>query len=426
MTGGNTWVPAAIEYLDDLDRLVVGGGLTAGELTALAEGAMRSEANLSVSASLSVDDDTLKIVNLTGHKLISGYPEGRRMWVNVKWYDGELLLREDGAYGDLTVDIDGIPTVVRTLLDPHDVNTTVYEAHHGMSQEWAALLVSLGWSTDLELGYDRVTGAVEMTLGELAESGLGTVQETFHFALNDTMIRDNRIPPYGFSFDAAVQRNILPVPADQYGDPGAGEVYEYYAELALLPPTGATHADIDLLYQTTSWEYVRFLAEANLGSVEFLADTGADLLEAWQATGMSEPVVMASTSWTGAVNAWSDLGHALAGTNGLPQLAAEGTLLPDTALSLVLTNGLEGTLAYLVVGYSALNAPLYGGVLVPDLSPPGFFVTLFTDGSGSIPIHETWPQGVPSGFSLFLQYWLEDPAGPEGFSASNGVVGTTP
>ena len=82
------------------------------------------------------------------------------------------------------------------------------------------------------------------------------------------------------------------------------------------------------------------------------------------------------------MNAWSDLGHALAGTNGLPHLEAEGPLLPDTSLSLVLTDGLEDTLAYLVVGYSALNAPLYGGVLVPDLSPPGFFVTLFTDGSG--------------------------------------------
>jgi hypothetical protein len=33
------------------------------------------------------------------------------------------------------------------------------------------------------------------------------------------------------------------------------------------------------------------------GSVSFLASTGADLLEAWQATGMAEPEVMASATW---------------------------------------------------------------------------------------------------------------------------------
>jgi hypothetical protein len=75
---------------------------------ALNAGKLRAQQQLDLAASLSVTGNTLKVVNLTGHKLISGYPEGRRMWLNVKWYDaGNNLLREDGKYGDLQVTLDG-------------------------------------------------------------------------------------------------------------------------------------------------------------------------------------------------------------------------------------------------------------------------------------------------------------------------------
>ena len=53
--------------------------------------------------------------------------------------------------------------------------------------------------------------------------------------------------------------------------------------------------DVRLLYQTTSWEYVQFLDLANDGSIPFLADEGANMLEAWIHTGMSAPHAMAST-----------------------------------------------------------------------------------------------------------------------------------
>jgi hypothetical protein len=46
-------------------------------------------------------------VNPTGHKPISGYPEGRRMWLNIVWKDaGGDILREDGAYGPLALALD--------------------------------------------------------------------------------------------------------------------------------------------------------------------------------------------------------------------------------------------------------------------------------------------------------------------------------
>ena len=153
----------------------------------------------------------------------------------MKWYDGSsILLREDGAYGTITANINGTATPVKTILNPG--TTKVYEAHYGMTQEWANQLIALGYPPTLALGYDRVTGAVDYTLGQLAAQAPGTYHETFHFVLNNTVAKDNRIPPYGFSYNEARTRNALPVPANQYGSPAAGGTYHYWDEVALNPP----------------------------------------------------------------------------------------------------------------------------------------------------------------------------------------------
>ena len=133
------------------------------------------------------------------------------MWLNIKWYDGNgALLREDGAYGQIHATVDGSSMVVETILDPEDPNTRIYEAHYGMDQEWASQLLGLGYSRDLALSYDRTTGIVSHTLGDLDKS-LGAAFETFHFVLNNVIRNDNRIPPYGFLRSEAQTRNALPV-----------------------------------------------------------------------------------------------------------------------------------------------------------------------------------------------------------------------
>ena len=297
MTGGNYWMPDAIQYLDSQGKLILGGGLTATQVAALNDGKARVLKQLSEAATLVVTGNTLKITNLTGHKIISGYPEGRRMWLNIKWYDGEgIVLREDGSYGQIEVLIDGVPTQVETILDLHDTNTKIYEAHYGMTKEWAAQLISLGYSATIPLSFDRVTGLVDYTLGDLAQP-TETTHETFHFVLNNVVVKDNRIPPYGMTYEKARVRNALPVPADQYGNPGAGGTYNYWDELTLNPPAGASYATIDLLYQPTSWEYIQFLYLANKRQNTFLANEGVNLLDAWLNNGMAKPYVMASTIW---------------------------------------------------------------------------------------------------------------------------------
>jgi len=295
MTGGNYWAADAILYQNTQGTLRLGGGLTTLQIDAINAGKLRAQQQLQLAASLSVTGNTLKVTNLTGHKLISGYPEGRRMWLNVKWYDAaNNLLREDGKY-DVVASVNGAP--VKSIVNLEDPNTKVYEAHYGMTQEWASQLLALGYQASLPLSFDRTTGTVDYTLGQLAAQAPGTYHETFHFVLNNTVAKDNRIPPYGMSYDEARKRNALPVPATQYGSPTAGGTYNYWDEIPLNPPSGAAYADIRLMYQPTSWEYVQFLHLANEGSNAFLANEGVNLLNAWLATGMAEPYVMASKTW---------------------------------------------------------------------------------------------------------------------------------
>ncbi len=227
--GGNYWLADMIKYQDSNGQLRLGGGLSSNQLTAIDLGQLRALEHLQQAASLLVEGDLLKVVNLTGHKLITGYPEGRRMWLNIKWYDSHNeLLREDGAYGPL-LDGTGEPVMVEnpaggpdvqveSILDLHDTNTRIYEAHYAMTSDWAATLIATGTPASLALSYDRFSGEEDTTLGDLANQAAGSYHETFHFALNNHVARDNRIPPYGMRYDQAKKRNVLPVPEDQYGD----------------------------------------------------------------------------------------------------------------------------------------------------------------------------------------------------------------
>ena len=318
-TGGNYWFADITKYQDSKGTLVFGGGLTTAQLDALGLGQKRAVGHLQQAASLQVSGDILKVVNLTGHKLISGYPEGRRMWVNTKWYDAnDVLLREDGAYGQIgatTNNPSGGPDInVESIIDLDGSNTRIYEAHYAVSRDWAATIQALH-GADFELKYDRFTGAVACTVGDFLlddgdvakkEACKGDYLDTFHFTLNNYVSMDNRIPPYGMSYDIAQKRNTLPVPADQYNGGGSGSTYNYWDEISLNPPLSADHARIELLYQGTSWEYIQFLNLANKQQNAFLGQEGINMLDAWlNATTemdplkrkMVAPIVMASADW---------------------------------------------------------------------------------------------------------------------------------
>ncbi|MCB9898133.1 MAG: hypothetical protein H6825_09035 [Planctomycetes bacterium] len=121
---------------------------------------------------------------------------------------------------------------------------------------------------------------------------------------------------------------------------------------------------------------------------------------------------------------WTNLGHGLAGSAGVPQLVGDGPLVAASTTTLTLESGLPAAPAVLVVGLSPLDAPFKQGVLVPqpDLVLSGIVLT----GSGGFALSFPWPAGVPSGASVWWQTWIQDGAAPAGWSASDGLRSTTP
>jgi hypothetical protein len=240
MTGGNTFVPGLVAqlYPGEVDE------------QALLEGVERARFMLQNAATLTVKTTgpegaytgaTVTIENETGHKLPSGYPEGRRMWIHLKAYNGEHVVFESGHYNEDTGDL--------TKTD----DLKIYEVKLAMSQ---AVMDATGKSN--------------------AADG-----SSFHFVLNNEVIKDNRIPPRGFTnakFEA-----IQSPPVDYTYADGA------HSDVTVYEFPEADKIEVELLYQTTSKEYVTFLRDENVTN-----DAGEIMFNLWNTNGKSAPVVMES------------------------------------------------------------------------------------------------------------------------------------
>jgi hypothetical protein len=236
LTGGNTFV------LDILPDFFPGEVDVAQLQAAKARGTSMLQRAATLELTLDAPSLTVRITNETGHKLISGYPEGRRMWLNVQGFDAlGARVFESGAYDIAT----GILT--------KDAQAKVYEIKPGLSP---ALAAALG----LPAG------------------------PSFHFVLNDTVTFDNRIPPRGFTNAAFEEIQSAPI-GYAYADG------QYWDETNYDLPATVVSVTVRLYYQTLSRAYVEFLRDANLTN-----SAGQDLYDAWAADGRSQPVLMAEAT----------------------------------------------------------------------------------------------------------------------------------
>src|SRR5690606_20829632 len=96
--GGNTWVIGAIR--DMLGEEADFYGLTQERVDAAVARTIDMLRAASDMELTQVDDQLqVRVINYSGHKLPTGYPEGRRMWLNVKFLDADdNLIAEHGAY----------------------------------------------------------------------------------------------------------------------------------------------------------------------------------------------------------------------------------------------------------------------------------------------------------------------------------------
>jgi hypothetical protein len=255
MTGGNAWVagilasaiPGSPNYdqvnYDLLHAPNLTLDMTAGssnEPEAMIAGMERSKQQLELAAAISdlaYDPATgalsFKVQNNTGHKLLSGFPEGRRMFVNVKVSNASGLVKE---------------------INPYDYNAATLKGLHGNYD-------GLGDVPDpLPLGVNEVYDGVLVYEAHTSSSLTGE-DHTFHFAFATDRYKDNRIPPKGFRVEESVARLSEPKwEGAQALDYFTAEEYAGgYDAVSMIIPAGADNVEVNLYYQTTSREYIEFL-----------------------------------------------------------------------------------------------------------------------------------------------------------------------
>ena len=209
--GGNTWTPALLQN-PDWRLNAVSDSAFLQETSLQAGNMLRKAASMTVTLTLSDTAQlaTVRVFNQTGHKLPSGYAEGRQMWLNLKAYDANRqLIYESGVYS---------PTSGQLA---RDADIKVYEVKQGLTPELAALL-------------------------------LKPAGESFHFLLNNSVIKDNRIPPRGYTQALYNRPGLRPV----------GAVYadgQYWDDTHYRLPLDTARLLVTLYYQTSSKEYIDFL-----------------------------------------------------------------------------------------------------------------------------------------------------------------------
>jgi len=193
---------------------------------------------------------TVRVTNLTGHKLPTGYPEGRRMWIQVTARDASGgVLYETGRYDDATAELIADPDLV------------VYETRHGVHGEGP----------------------------------------TFHLVRNDRIFLDNRIPPAGFVPEPRTE----PVGRTYPVLPDGSLAHWDERDFPIVVPDGTAGpvtVTASLWYQTASRGYVEFLRDENVSGPDPLdpdpmaPSRGEKIHALWEASGRSAPVLMRSVT----------------------------------------------------------------------------------------------------------------------------------
>lgn len=315
-TGGNAWISAILASADQMNAAtydpynyaILSGTKYPGAKVdvlgvqnsgaALKDGSARALQQLQMAADLvtvadTASEVTLRVVNNTGHKLTSGFPEGRRMWLNVKFYAAaNALVGEINPYEPLVISTNaqGNNQYVSGGILTHTRDDLVYEA--SMS------------------------------------SALTAEEHTFHFVLGTDRAKDNRIPPKGFDIANAAARIAVPKwdGADAPDYFTAAEYAGGYDEVVVSKPAGTVRWEAALYYQTTSKEYIEFLRDEINGANPTLSsptpsgqptayvaqtdpyfatlkDWGKAIYDLWLHNGGSAPVMIASVGVAAPCNA---------------------------------------------------------------------------------------------------------------------------
>jgi hypothetical protein len=317
MTGGNAWVSWVLASAipgspnEDITNIPSNAELLNGhygpltlDLTqgegidpvALLAGVDRAKQQLLLAATVKDVNYTpttgalsFQVQNNTPHKLISGFPEGRRMFVNIKVYMNDGKMYQVNPYDADAGTLKGLdypyqPDPNGVLDPPQDLNAD-NEAYED------------------ELVYEMKPS-----------STLTGEKKTFHFALADGRYKDNRIPPKGFGVDIngndASKRLCVPVMGgvensdyftpDEYAGGYDRVDLDLNSIFFDLIPDSVSGIEVNLYYQTTSREYIEFLRDEINGAEENLT------LSSPTPSGEAKAYIAQTDSFFAQLRAWGD------------------------------------------------------------------------------------------------------------------------
>ena len=250
LVGGNVWVPLmmagmypglgreqAFQYTSDRARELLQE--SAALTVEVDNGRGVNELGMPILSAGKNNRIAVRVENLTGHKLPTGYPEGRRAWLEVKLIDSQgVALYSSGGY-----DLD-------TATRSEDPDLHTYEA-------------------------------------KLASGGV----EGFHFVTTDEVLQDNRIPPRGFRPTPATQPVGREYQALEDGSLAHWDDVVYNIDIPDAALLGSGTLIVNLWYQTTSREYIEFLRDENVTD-----NRGQELYDLWLQYDRAPPVAMASVT----------------------------------------------------------------------------------------------------------------------------------
>lgn len=121
---------------------------------------------------------------------------------------------------------------------------------------------------------------------------------------------------------------------------------------------------------------------------------------------------------------WEDLGGSSAGAMGEPRLAADGSQLAGSILSVELSNAPPNTLTLAWLSSASTPVAAFGGTLFAF--PYDLQILMASDALGDVGGTATWPSGIASGTEFFLQFLVQDDSVTDQVTLSNAVRSTAP
>jgi hypothetical protein len=215
-----------------------------------------SQAPIEVAAG--IYEVKVKVTNNAGHRIPSGYPDGRRFWVELKVSDGATPVYQSGDYDEATAELLTGPGVAFNRAQEPLIDATVANA---------------------VMVYERVTGTCVDSTGApifpTPSAAVPVACAPSSNLLNNFILFDNRILPAGFDYTALRQAGVkfwnydpaTMVPSEDATRYGAGENWDEIT-YRFSAPTGATlSARAEIYWQTHTKEFMEHLRAQDISMV---------------------------------------------------------------------------------------------------------------------------------------------------------------